>query len=226
MLLGGGDERLSLIEREWHGRKPGHARGPRRPAGPSLTQDSREEPCLFDEQHLRVLRQRPVLVPTIRSSRSAMSRTASIAGRTSVCDVLGLVDDASPSSGWSRLAASSAKIATTNSSIRPPSSSLRRCTPAPVPAALSVAYHWTAAEQHRARDRRRRLALDVERDHVLLDQHLVARLELALGQHLVLGQHLDGAGPISHGRASGVGAGSGARGARPPRATPRRSCRR
>ena len=40
-------------------------------------------------------------------------------------------------------------------------------------------------EQHRAGDRRGRLGLDVDRGHVLLDEDLVARLELALGEHVV-----------------------------------------
>ena len=48
-------------------------------------------------------------------------------------------------------------------------------------------------EQHRPGDRRGRLALDVDRRRVLLEVDLVAGLELALGEHLVPREHLDGA---------------------------------
>ena len=47
-------------------------------------------------------------------------------------------------------------------------------------------------QQHRARDRGGGLGLDVDVHHVLLGEHLVAGLELALGEHLVFLERGDG----------------------------------
>ena len=74
------------------------------------------------------------------------------------------------------------------------------------PAALSSAQvAHRRRQEHRPRDRRRRLGLDVELDRVLLDEDLVARLELALGEHVVVARTPSTVcSSISHGSASGV----------------------
>ena len=80
-------------------------------------------------------------------------------------------------------------------------------------------------QDHRAGDRRGRLGLDVDLGRVLLHGDLIAGLELALGEDLVL---LESGRPSASrsARAAHRGSCAGSRGpaSRPPRARPRRSC--
>ena len=117
---------------------------------------------------------------TIRSSLSATSRTASIAGMT--LSRMYFACSRPSSAGWWALASSSCWIAVTNSSTS-------ACGLADQALEAGRAQLAEVADRrgqdHRPGDRRRRLGLDVELRRVLLDEHLEARLELALGQHLV-----------------------------------------
>ena len=159
------------------------------------------------------------------SSRSATSRTSSIAGDHRVAHVHRPPSAAEPSGGSRRgsrpRASSSAKCSSLTSGSTSPTSSSR-------PLALQfVEVAHRRRQHHRARDRRRRLGLDVDVDHVLLGEHLVARLELALGEHLVLLERRRPSicRPATAARRASC-AGSPGRASRPPRATPPSSCRR
>ena len=80
-------------------------------------------------------------------------------------------------------------------------------------------------QDHRLGDVLSGLGLDVGPDHVLLEHHLVARLELALREHLVLAECVDrGLRRAARATRRAWSAGSSGRGSRPRRARPRRSC--
>src|SRR6202008_251309 len=98
-------------------------RKPRR-GGASVTQDSELSPYLM-KRISEYFGSGQSSSGTIFSSRSATARTASIAGTTLDCAYLASAS-ASPSSGKSRLAASRANTASTNSSSSPPGSSRSR----------------------------------------------------------------------------------------------------
>ena len=114
---------------------------------------------------------------TIRSRRSATSRTCVHRRDDRVAHVVRVLDALGVPRGGPRWPSRARGSPRTNSSIRP-SVSLASSTTAGLAQLGQVAHG--RRQEHRARDRRRGLGLDVELRHVLLDEDLVAGLELAL----------------------------------------------